>query len=287
MNDAATTPLGHSPRYRWFVAVKYLTFALLSLNIVLFFQEELLTASFSAASASGVTELVKLFSSTIDTTAWVLLLLLFELETAVIPDHRLVGRTKLAIHAVRLLAGMAIVSAWLGYVGEWQALQAVAPLAGSPCELVGQDWSILVRFDRFEPLTPASCGALAAPVYDLTGLEQIVATESALSGARYLALTDVINAGAWILVVIVLEVEVRLQLRGGVPGRLIPAMAAVKAGLYLTLVLAAVYWWFEGDFLDFWDAALWIFAFVFIEMNVFQWQKELEAKEPTALESRS
>jgi hypothetical protein len=31
---------------------------------------------------------------------------------------------------------------------------------------------------------------------------------------RWLAWTDVINAAAWILVVVVLEVEVRLQLRG-------------------------------------------------------------------------
>jgi hypothetical protein len=48
--------------------------------------------------------------------------------------------------------------------------------------------------------------------------------------------------------------------------------------LYLTLAIAAVYWGFEGEFLDFWDAALWLFAFVFIELNVFEWQRDL-AKE--------
>ena len=48
-----------------------------------------------------------------------------------------------------------------------------------------------------------------------------------------------------------------------------------KAVLYATLVAAAIYWGFKGDFLDFWDAALWLFAFVFIELNVFEWQQEL------------
>ena len=44
-----------------------------------------------------------------------------------------------------------------------------------------------------------------------------------------------------------------------------------KAVLYATLV-AADYWGFKGDFLDFWDEALLLFAFVFIELNVFEWR---------------
>jgi hypothetical protein len=50
---------------------------------------------------------------------------------------------------------------------------------------------------------------------------------------------------------------------------------AFKMMLYATLVVAAIYWGFKGDFLDFWDAALWLFAFVFIELNVFEWQQEI------------
>ena len=62
-------------------------------------------------------------------------------------------------------------------------------------------------------------------------------------------------------------------------GRGFPAEASVanslKIILYGTLVVAAIYWGFKGDFLDFWDAALWLFAFVFIELNVFEWQQEI------------
>ena len=49
----------------------------------------------------------------------------------------------------------------------------------------------------------------------------------------------------------------------------------LKVVFYTTLVVAAVYWGLKGDFLDFWDAALWLFAFVFIELNVFEWQQEI------------
>jgi hypothetical protein len=44
--------------------------------------------------------------------------------------------------------------------------------------------------------------------------------------------------------------------------------------MYTVLFGAAVYWGVEGTFLDFWDAFLWLVAFVFIEMNVFEWREE-------------
>ena len=62
---------------------------------------------------------------------------------------------------------------------------------------------------------------------------------------------------------------------GGVPRRFQRPLNGIKVVLYLTLAVAAVYWGFEGEFLDFWDAALWLFAFVFIELNVFEWQRDL------------
>jgi len=49
---------------------------------------------------------------------------------------------------------------------------------------------------------------------------------------------------------------------------------ALKVILYATLLYAAVYWGIKGDFVDFWDAFLWLVAFVFIELNVFEWRKE-------------
>ena len=49
----------------------------------------------------------------------------------------------------------------------------------------------------------------------------------------------------------------------------------VKVSVYSVLFLAAVYWGVTGNFLEFWDAFLWIVAFVFIEMNIFEWQAEV------------
>ena len=76
--------------------------------------------------------------------------------------------------------------------------------------------------------------------------------------------------------VIILEVDVWLQLRGRLQGRIVSASKAIKLFLYSILFVAAAYWGLLGDFLDFWDAFMWLVAFVFIEMNLFQWQAETD-----------
>jgi hypothetical protein len=260
---------------RVYKVLKYVVYALLSVNIVLFLNEEVASAAHATTSDLDIFTGIQLFSATLDTAAWVLLLLLFELETAVIPDDQLVGRTQWVIHGVRLICGLAIVSACWGYFVEWQVFWSSSLLSMPACELVGQGWSILLDFDIFTALDAQSCVALGSEVVAITELERVVATPAALDSAYQLGLVDVINAVTWILVVVLLEIEVRLQLWGGVPRRFQRPLNGIKVVLYLTLAVAAVYWGFEGEFLDFWDAALWLFAFVFIELNVFEWQRDL------------
>ena len=126
--------------FRW---VKYLIYALLSLNIWLFLAEENDSARFAIASGEDVVMGVQLFSATLDTLAWVILLLLFELETAVIPNDRLKGPLRFGIHGVRMLCTTAIVMAFLGYFGEWRTLLPSELLAGE------------ARVDGNEPLEAA------------------------------------------------------------------------------------------------------------------------------------
>ena len=259
--------------FRW---VKYLTYALLSLNIWLFFSEELNSARFAIETGEEVALGVQLFSATLDTLAWVILLLLFELETAVIPDERLRGTIRFGIHGVRMLCTAAIVMAFLGYFGEWLTLLPSELLSGDACSRVTESWSVMIKLDDFMPLTAENCGQFGADTRIVLGLDQVIASPAGLLEGQRLALVDVINSAAWILVVILLEIEVRVLTRwGGASMPLSQVATFAKAVLYATLVAAAIYWGLKGNFLDFWDAALWLFAFVFIELNVFEWQQEL------------
>ena len=99
-----------------------------------------------------------------------------------------------------------------------------------------------------------------------------------MRAAVWLAVIDFINSVAWILVVVLLEIEVRrvLAMRYGI-GSTGGAFYRSKMCLYSTLFGAAIYWGFEGTFLDFWDAVLWLFDFFVIERNVVSWREETDS----------
>jgi hypothetical protein len=266
-------PARSTSGYNWFRALKYLTYALLTVNIFLFLQEELLAAQHTFTNRFAIADLIQMYAATIDTSSWVILLLLFELETSVIPDHKIRGNVKLFLHGVRAICYLFIVYACYGYLVELQSLYNVQALTGDPCARAGGGWSVLVDMDEYVPLDPRNCDAIGRQLWRLVGFN-VVAQTDVLAAVRLLAWTDVINAGTWILVVLVLEADVRLQLRGQLQGQLLTVSKMIKVVLYSTLFAAAAYWWLAGDFLDFWDAFLWLFAFVFIELNVFSWQAE-------------
>jgi hypothetical protein len=249
---------------------------MLSLNIWFFLAEELASAQFALEADDTAVMGIQLFSATLDTIAWVILLLLFEAETAVIPDHRLKGLLRLAIHLVRMLCTLAICLAFLGYIAEWRTLLASMPVTQSACSLVSDNWVVMLKLDEFIPLTAGNCAQWGSDTRVVSGLEHVLAAPSGLLAAQRLALVDVINSGAWILVVVLLEIDVRVLTRWDDMSRYaVHIWKGFKLVLYTTLIAAAIFWGFKGNFLDFWDAALWLFAFVFIELNVFEWQQEI------------
>jgi uncharacterized membrane protein len=260
---------------------KYLIYCLLALNIYLFFREEYLASIevFGGSIAWG--QLTEAFSATIDTAAWVVLLLLFELETAVIPDEKLQGGLKWLLLAIKAIAYGFIFWAFWGYMAKWGYLAETLPFTvDDVCNLVGSGYTWVDDLDQYPPLDAASCLALQGqPLLQIAGT-QIIGTEDAVQAIHRLALVDVINAADWLIIIALLELEVLMQLKGQLTERRIVIVKIIKTLLYAVLFFCAVYWGFLGDFLDFWDAFLWLVAFIFIEMNIFQWHEEIaEEKE--------
>lgn len=263
--------------HHWYTSVKYLVYCLLAVNIFIFLNEELAALEHTYSNGFAASDIIQAFSATIDTAAWVVLLLLFELETYVLDDSRIRGRLKWTLHGVRVVCYLFIGYALYGYVGELAALYQIELLnVADACALLGGDWWLLIDLDEYEALSAANCVGLSAPYYQVTG-NSVLADAEQLRAAQLLAWVDVVNAFAWVLVVLVLEVDVRLQLRGGYSDHLVAINTIIKVLVYLLLLAAAVYWGLAGAFIDFWDAFLWLFAFVFIEMNVFDWQAETRA----------
>lgn len=261
-----------------FTLFKYAVYAALTWNIWLFFQEEWAAAGHLFREGLDAARIIEAFVATIDTAAWVVLLLLFELETSLVSDVQLRRRrVKWTLHGIRAVCSVFIVYSFYGYLAKWLSHLDAELVQLDVCTLAGTGWMVVESLDEFVPLTARNCAQLLGnELYRLHGA-QVVATAPVLVDVQRLAFVDVVNSAAWIFIVILLEVDVRLQVRGALTGLLLWLSVGAKLVTYSVLLLAALYWGFLGDFLDFWDAFLWLVAFVFIEMNLFQWHQEGEA----------
>ena len=256
---------------------KYSIYTLLTINVFVFFGEEWLAARLEYPQGIAGSEFFKAYAATIDTAAWVILLLMFELETYVLEDRHWTPRVKLSLHTLRAACYLFIVSAFYGYVTDALFVYRASPLAGISdlCALVGQDWSYATTFGEYVEITAANCGSLSSldSFVRFDGVAAVV-DHAGLAGIHFLAMVDVVNAGVWLLVVLLLEADVRLQEKNRLEGAALYVSTAAKFVLYSILALAVVAWMVTGDFVDWWDAFLWLVAFVFIELNVFEWRHE-------------
>lgn len=262
--------------HRAFTLFKWLVYILLAWNAFLFLQEDL--AASAETFGHGITwrNAVEAYPAFIDTTAWLVLLLIFEAETAIISDERLRGGgLKWSLGAIKAACYFFIVYAFYGYVNKYLVITDLLPLGISDvCSLAGTDWNYVVDLDDYPALDAAACGALQGESLLQVSGSEILGSREAFDSAHGLAMIDIVNAGTWLLVVIMLEVEVWLQLRDALTERLLQIGKYFKGVLYSILFAAATYWGIEGSFLNFWDAFLWLVAFIFIELNIFQWHGE-------------
>lgn len=260
-----------------FQLFKYAVYALLTLNVYLFFAEEWAAASHRFVNGVALEDIIEGFAASIDTAAWVVLLLMFELETYVLSDEQFSRRVTWTLHGIRATCYAFIVYAFYGYVSKLLFLFNAVPLANVSdlCSLVANQWAYAVDFDEYEVITAANCATVstATSFFQLSGLTAVV-DALGLRDITRLAWVDVINSAVWLLVVMVLELDVFLQEKNRLEGMLLRVSNSSKFALYSVLLLAAIYWGVKGDFVDFWDAFLWLLAFVFIELNVFEWRQE-------------
>ena len=262
---------------RLYQLFKYTVYALLTANIFFFFAEEWAAAAHRFTEGIRAPDLIEAFAATIDTAAWVILLLIFELETSVLNGRDISARARWGLNVLRTFCYVFIIYAFYGYLvkmlflGQTDVIEDITDI----CAIVDGTWAYAIDLDEYETLTAANCTdfSLANSFLQLPGLSVLVDKAGFIEIFR-LSWADLINSGTWLFVVLVLEMDVRVHQENSLFSVFQRVSSFSKWILYGILLLAAIYWGFKGDFVDFWDAFLWIVAFVFIELNVFNLQQE-------------
>ena len=255
---------------------------MLALNIYWFWREEYLAAIVQFPDGVTLATLIDGYAATIDTVAWVVLLLMFELETYVFEDHQFTPLVAGTLHGVRILCYTFIVYAFYGYIVNLTFLLQASQLSGVSdlCTLVSDGWSYAIDIDEYTQIAASNCTTFsnAGTFLRLDGILAVVDADG-FNAIKNLAWIDVINSAVWLLVVVILEIDVWLQERNRLEGAALRISNSLKVVFYGSLLFTATFWGVKGDFVDFWDAFLWLVAFVFIELNVFEWRQEVSETE--------
>jgi len=217
------------------------------------------------------------YATSIDEMAWFALLFLFEAETYGLSDDALNRVTRFIFVTIRIACYAFLLHTMYAYWFTYLELSNVVafPSSTSLCDLASQDFSFLMNL-AYTVIDASNCGTFTSGSELFRIGEDLVVTDAAgLSGERGLAIIDIIEVTAWLVIVILIELVVVAQERGTSEGPLITYSHYLTIALYTVLVLIAVYWIWEGHYVYAWDELLWIGGFAAIEMNLSEWRDDL------------
>lgn len=255
---------------------KYSIYGLLLVNLVVFMVEDYTSSAITYKNGISLADIVNAFSASVDTLAWFVLLMVFELETYALEDDQLGNKRKMMLNFIAAICYVFIILAFLGYVEKTSMVYAFAATPVTDlCALAGDEFSLVLALDDYVPLTAENCGSVSGQLYYQAN-NLMYADAGIFDEIKKVVLIDVVNAFTWLVVVVVLQIEVFLQLRGHLSSYMYKLNSFIKIVAYFILLLACLYWGYMGDGIGFWDAILWLIAFIFIEMNIFQWREEEE-----------
>ena len=223
------------------------------------------------------------FATSIDESAWFILLFMFELETYVLEDEEWTGWIARTVHGVRLVCYLMIAHTVYAYAVSVMQLQptVAVPDATDLCDLAEADVSYVYNLE-YTALDENTCGGLSdATQFFRVGDDPVVSDRAGLELERELAWVDLFEVIVWLLVLFAIELVVRLQQRGVTGGTLMSSANAIKLLLYLSLVGMGIYWASLSHWLYLWDELIWIAGFAAIEMNISEWRDELFAEQET------
>ena len=258
-------------------AIKYFVYAGLLLMFASYIRDDLLAFRSTLPPDAALLDVILNFSTTIDMFAWVALVALFELETYAISEEawtRVIERT---IHSLRILFYLMVGWAAYGYTVEALETFDVTPIAdvSHACDLADQGIWIQVDVIEYVEASSENCDGLSGDSVFYTIEGEIAAIgATVLAHTQAMGWVDILNAFVWIIVVLLVEAEVRLQSADRFSSPVLRLVRQLKTGFYLVLIGNSLIWLYYGYHSYTIDAFLWIFGFWAIELNLAEWEQD-------------
>jgi hypothetical protein len=209
------------------------------------------------------------FAISIDYVAWMVLIVLFEMETSAQSRDQFTGARKWVIAGLTAVCYAFLVYAAYGYVAALGDAYHYEPIESRPaCYFANTNFAYLNSTARPIELTHLNCSAFAGKEILKSPKDNLIATETNLIKLQKLSWVDVFNSSAWLLVVLLFQIEVSLEQMKKLTKRRLKIVMVWKSLAYLVLMCNAIYWTVFSAFIDYWDAWLWLLAFILIDLNM-------------------
>jgi len=263
--------------------IKWLVYTLVIINFGFYIRNDLVIAGHTLYSGSSLLEISRAFATTIDESAWITLLLLFELETYLLSDDPLSRAKTLLMQGIRLVCYISLAHTLYAYGVYLAEIYAAVPVEGvtNLCQLIGKDLSYASNL-VYSEINSSNCASLSSTnqfFYVDPPTFFIVEDAAGLAIEKQLAWIDIFEAIIWLLILLSIEVAVWLQDRNIGQGLIFKTLSITKWCLYSLLWAAAGYWIYRGHYMFAWDEFVWIAGFVAIEMNIVEWRNEINDAE--------
>ncbi len=250
----------------WRQRFKWAVYAVLLLDFFIYLAQDVESAHYVLDARSSLLEFAGAYVTSIDLAAWFALILLFELETYVLAGRAWQGGMKWTVRGVRLVCCAAILHTSFSYDITLRELQnpRPLPLAGDACAYAKGDWSFLRNREYIE-VDSGNCADLGQGAeYFALGDDAVITDRAGVREGLVLAWTDLLESIAWLMVVMVTELAVRLN-RSAVA---LTLLEGLKGALYMLILGIAFYWGWKQQYLYLWDELIWVCGFLIIDFNI-------------------
>lgn len=262
----------------WFQLIKLVVYSLLLLNFALYVRNDVVIAAHTLRNGGSLIDWTRSFATTMDESAWIILIILLELETYVLSDKALTRKKMIFMQGARFICYGVLAHTLYAYGIYVYQLSGVTLIenVSNLCQLAGTDVSFATNL-LYTVLDASNCQNLSngSQFFYTDPPNFIIVTDSAgLIIERQLAWVDLLEAISWLLILLTIEIMVRLQDRDISEGPVISGLNAAKVILYSLLWGAIAYWVYRGHLMFAWDEFVWIAGFVLIEMNIAERRNE-------------
>ena len=264
----------------WRNWIRFVIYLALVLNTFYYFYLDGVTYSVLLAGAPLIQH-IQTFATTIDYGGWLFLMAAFQLQTYW-EDQSEISRKQVSGLVVLIVAGAAaLFLALYLFVLDYYFYDHFAPYpSGEVCERVNGETYWLDDWQLYEELTSENCVALSQTEVYMHALEPTLVSAQNLEEGIELAVIEVINALVWIILVGLVQFGLLAERVWPQRTLLLRVLGRIKLLFYGVLLVDALYWLVYGLWVDAWDAFLWLFAVMAVQMKT-SGPSELENSEST------